>query len=160
MTRADQSHNPSNNPSADQSCNPSDNPSANPLSWPLTQEDIPNIVQQMLPNIVQQASATLQPPENTCVGQQMDSATRSSGSQQSANTTESNTTPSRVTDSSGATDRTGVISNLPLLEQQTPNSSEGTTVDNSRLSISTSTTLPNDPVATLPGLGKPSSELQ
>ena len=73
---------------ADQSRNLSDNPSANPLSPPLTQEDIPNIVQQVLPNIVQQVLVTLQPPESARVGQQMDTATRSSGPQQSANSIE------------------------------------------------------------------------
>ena len=99
---------------ADQSRNLSDNPSANPLSRPLTQEDIPNIMQQVLPNIVQQVLAMLQPPESARVGQQMDTGTRSSAPQQSANTIESNTTSSGATDSSGTTDRTNVVSNLPL----------------------------------------------
>ena len=139
---------------ADQSRNLSDNPSANPLSRPLTQKDIPNIMQQVLPNIVQQVLATLQPPESARVGQQMDTATRSSGPQQSANTIESNTT------SSGATNRISVVSNLPLSEQRTPNTSGGTTVDNSRPLISTSTTPSSNPAATLPGLGKLSRELQ
>ena len=139
---------------ADQSRNLSDNPSANSLSRPLTQEDIPNIVQQVLPNIIQQVIATLQPPESTRVGQQMDTGTRSSAPQQSAKTIESNTT------SSGTTDRTSVVSNLPLSEQRTPNTSGGTTTDNSGPPISASTTPPNDPAATLPGLGKPNSELQ
>ena len=93
---------------ADQSCNPSDNPSVNLLSQPLTQGGIPNIVQQVLPNIVQQVLAIHQPPKNTHVGQQMDSANRSSSPQQSTNMIELNATPS------GATDRTDVISNLPL----------------------------------------------
>ena len=57
---------------AEQSRNLSDNPSANPLSRPLTQEDIPNIVQQVLPNIVHKSLATLQPPESARVGQQVD----------------------------------------------------------------------------------------
>ena len=139
---------------ADQSRNPSDNPSANLLSQPLTQGGIPNIVQQVLPNIAQQVLPTHQPPKNTHVGQQMDSANRSLGPQQFTNIIELNATPS------GVTDRTGVISNLPLSEQRTPNSSGVTTIDNSHPSISISTTPPNDPVATLPGLGKPSSELQ
>ena len=107
---------------------------------------------------------TLQQPDNACVDQRMDSATRSSSSQQSANMTELNDTPpSRATDSTppnGVTDRTDVISTLPLSEQRTPNSSGGTTKDNSRSSTSTNTTLPNDPATILPGLGKPSSELQ
>ena len=117
--------------SADQSRNLSDNPSANPLSRPLTQEDIPNIVQQVLPNIVQQVLATLQPSESARVGQQMDTGTMSSAPQQSANTIESNTTSSGAIDSSGTTDRTSVVSNLPLSEQRTPNASGGTTADNS-----------------------------
>ena len=121
---------------ADQSRNLSDNPSANPLSQPLTQEDIPNIVQQVLPNIVQQVIATLQPPESARVGQQTETGT------------------------SGTTDRTSVVSNFPLSEQRTPNTSGGTTTDNSGPPISASTTPRNDPVATLPGLGKPNSELQ
>ena len=102
---------------ADQSRNLSDSSSANPLSRPLTQEDIPNIVQQVLPNIVQQVLATLQPPESARVGQQMDTATRSSGPQQSANTMRPNTA------SSGATNRISMVNNLPLSEQRTPNTS-------------------------------------
>ena len=102
---------------ADQSRNLSDSPSANPLSRPLTQEDIPNIVQQVLPNIVQQVLAMLQPPESARVGQQMDTATRSSGPQQSANKIEPNTA------SSGATSRISMINDSPLSEQRTPNTS-------------------------------------
>ena len=145
---------------ADQSRHLSDNPSANSFNRPLTQEDIPNIVQQLLPNIVQQVLATLQPPESSRVGQQMDTGTRSSTPQQSANTIESNTTYSGVTDSSGTTDRTSTVSNLPLSEQRTPNTSGGTTADNCGPPISVSTSPPNDPAPTLPGLGKPNSELQ
>ena len=137
---------------ADQSRNLSDNPSANPLSRPLTQEDIPNIVQQVLPDIVQQILATLQPPESAHVRQQMDTGTRSSTPQQSANTIESNTTSSGATDSSRTTDRTSVVSNLPLSEQRTPNTSGGTTADNSGPPYSASTTPPNDPAPTLPKL--------
>ena len=116
MTLADQS-------STDQSRNLSDNPSVYPLNRPITQEDIPNIVQQVLPKIVQQVLVMLQPPKSAHVRQQVDSTTRSSGPQQSANTIESNTTPSGAIDSNGTTDRTGVVSNLPLSEQQIPNTS-------------------------------------
>ena len=102
---------------AHQSRNLSDSPSANPLSRPLTQEDIPNIVQRVLPNIVQQVLATLQPPESARVGQQIDTATRPSGPQQSANKLEPNTA------SSGATSRISMVNDSPLSEQRTPNTS-------------------------------------
>ena len=122
---------------ADQSRNLSDNPSANPLSRPLTQEDIPNIVQQVLPDIVQQVLATLQPPESARVGQQMDTAIRSSGPQQSANMIEPNTTSSWATDTENQHGQQFATLGVANTEHRR-----------------------SDPAATLPGLGKPSSELQ